>query len=97
MAMMQSETSELSNDAQRMRRYRERKRQGVVCVARVPIYALDVEMLVASNRFKPDEQKDAAKIGAAVEALVDDFTEGKLVTADEGLGHCRPAGERAAP
>lgn len=81
---MQSETREVSNGAQRQRRYRERKRQGVICIARVPIYALDVETLVARNRLKPEDQKNAAKIAAVVEALVDDFTEGKLVPGGDG-------------
>ena len=79
--MMQSETHEVSNNAERQRRYRERKRQGVVCIARLPIYVLDVEMLVACDRLKPDEQNDTAKISAAIEALVDDFTEGKFISA----------------
>ena len=79
--MTDMQTVELSNDAQRMRRYRERKRQGVVCIAMVPVYALDVETLVARSRLEPDNQNDAAKISAAIEAMVDDFTEGKLVAA----------------
>ncbi len=78
MAMMQ--TVEVSNGAERMRRYRERKRQGVVCIARVPVYVLDVEALVQNNRLKPDEQNNTAKISAAIEDLVDDFTEGNLIT-----------------
>ena len=82
--MMQTESVEVSNGAERQRRYRERKRQGVVCVASVPIYALDVETLVARNRLEPDDQNDTAKITEAVEALVDDFTEGKLIAASEG-------------
>ncbi len=81
MAMMQ--TVELSNGAERMRRYRARKRQGVVCIARVPIYVLDVEALVRNNRLKPDEQNNTAKISAAIEDLVDDFTEGTLTDANE--------------
>ena len=84
MTMTQTETTEVSNNAERQRRYRERKRQGVACVAQVPIYVLDVEMLVACDRLKPDEQNDTAKIGAAIEALVDDFTDGELVLASEG-------------
>ena len=82
--MMQTEITEVSSAAERMRRYRERKRQGVVCVASVPIYALDVEALVTHSRLKPEEQNDTAKISAAIEALVDDFTEGKLIAANEG-------------
>ena len=78
MAMMQSEITEVRGAAERMRRYRERRRQGVVCIARVPIYALDAEILVAHNRLKSDDQNNAAKVAEAVEALVDDFTEGKL-------------------
>ncbi len=81
MAMMQ--TVEVSNGAERMRRYRERKRQGVVCMARVPVYVLDVEALVTRNRLKPAEQNDTAKISAAIEDLVDDFTEGTLTDANE--------------
>ncbi len=82
---MQTETSEVSNGAERQRRYRDRKRQGVVCIARVPIYQLDAEALVTRNRLKPDDQNDAAKIAEAIEALVDDFTESKLITASETL------------
>ncbi len=78
MTVMQSENREVSNGAERMRRYRDRKRQGVVCIARVPIYCRDVEELMAHNRLKPEGQNDAAKIAEAVEALVDDFTEGKI-------------------
>jgi len=77
----------MSNGAERQRRYRERRRQGVVCVAQVPIYALDVETLVARNRLEPDDQNDTAKIAEAVEALVDDFTEGKLGPL---IGHGEP-------
>ena len=72
------ETNEVTGGAERMRRCRERRRQGVVCIARVPVYVLDVEMLVTRNRLNPDDQNDATKINAAIEALVDDFTEGKL-------------------
>ena len=81
MAMMQ--TVEVSNGAERQRRYRARKRQGVVCIARVPVYVLDVEALVQNNRLKPDEQNNTAKISAAIEDLVDDFTEGTFTDANE--------------
>ncbi len=73
-----------NGSAERMRRYRERKRQGVVCVVQVPVYALDVEMLVTRNRLEPEHESHPAKIVEAVEALIDDFTEGKLVTAGDG-------------
>ena len=81
MTMMQTESAEVSNGAERQRRYRERKRRGVVCVAQVPVYVLDVEMLVTRSRLKPEDQNDVGKIAEAVEVLVDDFTEGKLVAA----------------
>ena len=84
MTMMQLETSEVSKGAERQRRYRKRKLQGVACIAMVPIYALDVETLVACNRLEPDEQSNTAKISAAIEALVDDFTEGRIIEASEG-------------
>ncbi len=67
-----------------MRRYRERKRHGVVCIVQVPIYKLDAEVLVTRNRLKPEDESHPAKIVEAVEALVDDFTEGKLVPAGDG-------------
>ncbi len=67
-----------------MRRYRERKRAGVVCIARVPVYALDAEKLVAHSRLAPGHENNAAKIAEAVEDLVDDFTEGKLVPGGDG-------------
>ncbi len=62
-----------------MHAYRERKRQGVVCIARVPIYVLDAEALVRNNRLKPTELNNTGKISAAIEDLVDDFTEGNLI------------------
>ena len=82
MATMQE--AQTSNGAERQRRYRERKRQGVICIAMIPIYALDVETLVARSRLQPDSQNDAAKISAAIEAMVDDFTEGRLIAVSEG-------------
>ena len=78
--MTDMQTTQTSNGATRQRRYRERKRQGVVCIAQVPVYVLDVETLVARSRLEPDNQNDAAKISAAIEAMVDDFTVGKIIT-----------------
>ncbi len=83
MVGMQSGTREVSAGAERVRRYRERKRQGVVCIARVPVYGRDTEVLAESNRLDAGDVNDAAKITEAVEALVDDFTEGKLVPAGD--------------
>ncbi len=75
MVGMQSGTWEVSAGAERVRRYRERKRQGVVCIACVPIYVRDTDVLVESNRLDAGHVND--------EALVDDFTEGKLVPAGD--------------
>ncbi len=70
--------------AERMRRYRERKRNGMLFMAQVPIYPLDAEALVKYGRLKPEDEGNREKIAEAVEALVDDFTEGKLVPAGDG-------------
>ena len=61
-----------------MRRYRERKRRGVVCVARVPIYDLDIDALVAHRRLKPEDKNDTGKVAEAVEYLVDAWVRGEL-------------------
>ncbi len=50
---MQAEQPSPKGSAERMRRYRERKRQGVVCVAPVPVYENDIDALVAHGRLKP--------------------------------------------
>ncbi len=49
----------------------------------MPVYALDTEMLVKGKRLAPKDKNNAAKIAEAVEALVDDFTERKLVPAGD--------------
>ena len=82
MPAMQSETVEVSNGAARQRRYRDRKRQGVVCIVHVPVYCRDVEELVTCNRLSAEDERNPEKISAAVEEVVDDFTEAKLVPAN---------------
>ncbi len=69
--------------AQRMRRYRERKRNGMLFMAHVPVYPLDAEAFVKASRLKPEDEGNREKIVEAVEALVDDFTEGNLVPAGD--------------
>ncbi len=76
-------TSNASTAAERMRRYRDRKRNGMLFMAQVPTYALDAEAFVKRGRLKPDDEGNREKIAEAVEALVDDFTEGKLVPAGD--------------
>ncbi len=77
-------TSNASTAAERQRRYRDRKRQGVLCMARVPIYALDAEAFVERGRLKSEDEGNREKIAEAVEALVDQFTEGRLVSIRDG-------------
>ena len=57
--------------------------KSVLCMARVPIYALDAEALVKRGRLRLEDEGNRAAIAEAVEALVDDFTEGNLVPAGD--------------
>ena len=61
-----------------MRRYRERRRRGVVCVAPVPIYENDIDALVEHSRLRPEDKADTGKIVEAVEYLVDAWVRGEL-------------------
>lgn len=65
--------------AERQRRYRERQRNGVLCVVPVPVYTADVTRLVESGRLHANEGSDRARIVAAIGLLVDDFTKNWLV------------------
>lgn len=78
----QHECKRASGSAERMRRYRKRKRQGVVCVVQVPIYQLDTEVLVTRNRLSPEQENNPAQIADTIEGLVDAFTRGELVAAN---------------
>ncbi len=75
---MQAEQPSPKGGAERMRRYRERKRQGVVCVAPVPVYELDINTLVAHRRLKLEDKGKPGKVAAAFEYLVDDWVRGEL-------------------
>ncbi len=75
---MQAEQPGLKKGAERTRRYRQRKRRGVVCVAPVPVYELDIDALVAQGRLKPEEKNDTGKVAEAVEYLVDAWVRGEL-------------------
>ncbi len=77
---MQAEQHSLNSSTERMRRFRERKRQGVITVVQCPIYARDVETLVATNRLKTEDESNRAKIAEVIEDLIDDYTEGRLIT-----------------
>ncbi len=77
-------TSNASTAAERMRRYRERKRNGMLFMAHVPVYPFDAEAFVKCGRLKPEDEGNREKIAEAVEALVDQFTEGRLVPIRDG-------------
>jgi len=77
-AMILSERPKLKGSAKRMRHYRERKRQGVVCVAPVPVYENDIDALVVHGRLKPEDKADTGKVAEAVEYLVDAWVRGEL-------------------
>ncbi len=77
-------TGSASTAAERMRRYRERKRNGMLFMAHVPVYPLDAEALVKHGRLRPEDEGNREKIAEAVEALVDQFTEGRLVPIRDG-------------
>ena len=70
-----------NSGAEWSRRYRERRRLGVVGVVRVPVYERDVQKLVQEGRLRQEEATDVESIAAAIEDLVDDFTEGGLTGA----------------
>ncbi len=76
-------TGNASTAAERMRRYRERKRNGMLFMTHVPVYPLDAEAFVKHGRLRPEDEGNREKIAEAVEALVDYFTEGKLVPAGD--------------
>ena len=52
-------------------------------MVKMPVYSLDAEALVKCGRLRPEDEDNREKIAEAVEALVDDFTEGKLVPAGD--------------
>ena len=61
-----------------MRLLRDRRREGVVCVASVPVYKEDIEALVKADRLKEGATADRAAIAEAVEYLLDDWARGEL-------------------
>ncbi len=53
----------MATAAERIRRYRERKRQGVICMVQVPVYPLEAKALVMCGRFRPEDEGNREKIG----------------------------------
>ncbi len=78
---MSLDKSKASSGAARMRRYRQRRRQGVAAVTSFPIYVGDVEMLVTRHRLPREDEHNREKIPEAVEAALDEFVEDKLIPA----------------
>ena len=52
-------------------------------MAHVPVYPLDAEAFVKCGRRRPEDEGNREKIAEVVEALVDDFTQGKLVSSND--------------
>ena len=65
----------MKTKAERMKAHRARKRQGVTCIARVPVYEADVAALVERGMLRPEDAAHTARISEAIEGLVDSFTE----------------------
>ena len=68
----------MASAAERMRLFRARRREGVVCVASVPVYEEDVKALIKAGRLKDGASADRAAIAEAVEYLLDDWGRGEL-------------------
>ena len=64
--------------ADRMKAHRARKREGVTCIARVPVYEADVAALVERGMLRPEDAADTRRVSEVIESLVDDLTEGTV-------------------
>jgi hypothetical protein len=60
----------LSSGAQRMRRYRERRRRGLSCV-KVQLRRTEVDALIARGLLEPAERKDRSALAAALHRYLD--------------------------
>jgi hypothetical protein len=60
----------LSSGAQRMRRYRERRRRGLSCI-KVQLRRSEVEALIACKLLEPTEQEDRRALAAALHRYLD--------------------------
>ena len=69
--------------AERMQAHRTRKRQGVTCLARVPVYEADIAALVDRGLLRREDTGDVERVSEAVEGLVDGFTEGQVAAAGD--------------
>jgi hypothetical protein len=60
----------LSSGAQRMRRYRERRRRGLACI-RVQLRRSEVDALIACGLLEPAERQDRGVLAAALHRYLD--------------------------
>jgi hypothetical protein len=60
----------LSSDAQRMRRYRERRRRGLSCI-KVQLRQSEVDGLIACKLLQPTEREDRGALAAALHRYLD--------------------------
>jgi hypothetical protein len=60
----------LSSGAQRMRRYRERRRRGLSCI-KVQLRRSEVEALIARGLLEPAERQDRGALSAALHRYLD--------------------------
>jgi hypothetical protein len=60
----------VSSGAQRMRRYRERRRRGLSCI-KVQLRRSEVEALIACKLLEPTEREDRRALAAALHQYLD--------------------------
>ena len=73
-----------SSAALRSKRYRERRRDGVIVVT-LEVFGEDIETLVELGLLKEDEQGDRGKIASATSEFFDYFTAGVFDLNEEAL------------
>ena len=62
--------SPVSPAAERMRRYRERRRRGLACI-RVQLRRSEVDALIACKLLEPTEREDRRALAAALHRYLD--------------------------
>src|SRR6516164_2043175 len=60
----------LPSAAERMRRYRERRRRGLLCI-KVQLRRTEVDALIARGLLEPAERKDRSALAAALHRYLD--------------------------
>jgi hypothetical protein len=62
--------SPVSPAAERMRRYRERRQRGLLCI-KVQLRRTEVDALIARGLLKPTERQDRSALAAALHRYLD--------------------------